>query len=76
VLFRVSGKLVDDRPFVTRIDSEDIFSAVGNAGDSLRRAGVTPKVLIARPLDGKSSIHIGKVREKKTKAAKAPAAKK
>ena len=71
MLIRVSGKLTDDRPFSTRVEAPDLYAAVTRAGESLRNANVTPKVIAARALDGKSSISIGKVRapkgSKKTK---------
>lgn len=67
MLIRVSGKLTDDRPFSTRVEATDLYTAVVRAGESLKNANVTPKVIAARALDGKSSISIGKVRAPKSK---------
>lgn len=65
MLIRVSGKLSDGRSFATRIEASDIFAAVERANESLSNAGVEAKQIAAKPLDGKSSITIGKVRAPK-----------
>jgi hypothetical protein len=70
MLIRVSGKLNDGRPFATRVEAPNIFHAIARAGESLENAKVVPVEIRARPLDGKSSISIGKVRAPKAKKAK------
>jgi hypothetical protein len=76
MLIRVSGKLNDARPFATRIEAPNIFAAIQRASESLENAKVVAVEIRARPLDGKSSVTIGKPRAPKAKKVNGTSAKK
>ncbi len=69
MLFRVSGKLSDGRPFASRVEAESAIAAVVTVRGGLKESKIEDsdiRELVSRPMQGKSSVHIGK--------AKAPAA--
>jgi hypothetical protein len=61
MLFRVSGLLVDNRPFSARIEAGNAMSAVATARQSMKDAGVGDEQIAevkARSVKGKSTVRI------------------
>lgn len=73
MLYRVAGKLADGRTYATRIEAEGAISAVVSVRKIFSDGGVSDEQvteLHAKPMQGKSSLHIGA--PKARKPGKAP----
>lgn len=77
MLYRVSGLLTDGRTFASRIEATSAMSAVGTSRKALNEGGFLDESIAevrCRPIKGKSSVTIGKVRAPKAaKPAATPA---
>lgn len=82
MLFRIAGKLSDNRPLSTRIEAASATEALGSALSSIGKvelpAGVFVREISCKPMESSSEFYIGEpkaARVKKTPDAAAVAGK-